>query len=85
VAFGIGESDAFTPELGVKGTIFVQEISDDLLLVAIEPSGDHSDEDLQSHGGSWGCKRRRIHSTEYTENPQEFNSVAPTDFFHYSG
>src|SRR5262249_11991763 len=84
-AFGIGKSDAFTPKLGVKGAVLFQKIGDDLLLVAIEPSGDHGDEDLQNHGGSWGCKRRRIHSTEYTANPQEFNGVAPTDLFNITG
>jgi hypothetical protein len=54
-------------------------------VVAVDPAGDHGDENLQNHDGTWGCKRQCTHSTEYTENPQEFNSVAPTDFFHYSG
>jgi len=36
-------------------------------------------------GGSRGCKRRYTHSIEYTENPQEFNGVAPTDFFNTTG
>src|ERR1051326_6872824 len=31
-AFGIGKSDAFTPELGVKGAVLFQKIGDDLLL-----------------------------------------------------
>jgi hypothetical protein len=53
-AFGIGESDAFTPEFGVEGTVFFQEIGDDLLLVAIDPAGNHGNEDLEDHDDSWG-------------------------------
>jgi hypothetical protein len=43
-----------TPEFDVERAVFFQEIVDDLLLLAVDPSGDHGDEDLQNHDGSWG-------------------------------
>jgi hypothetical protein len=53
-AFGIGEADASTTEFGMEGVVFFQEIGHDLLLVAMDPTGDHGDEDLQNHSDSWG-------------------------------
>jgi hypothetical protein len=38
----------------VEGAVFFQETSDDLLLVAVDPAGDHGDQDLQNHGDYWG-------------------------------
>jgi hypothetical protein len=37
----------------VKGAVFFQEMGDDLLLAAIAPTGNHGDENLQNHSGSW--------------------------------
>src|SRR5262249_203469 len=81
-AFGIGEAEALTTEFGVERTVFFQKISDDLLLMAIDPAGDHGDEDLQNHGNSWDCEYRRAHSIEYIANPRDFNGVASADFFN---
>jgi hypothetical protein len=53
-AFGIGEAEASITEFSVKSAVFFQEISDDLLLVALDPTGDHGDENLQNHSSSWG-------------------------------
>jgi hypothetical protein len=53
-AFSVSESDATPPKLGMEGTVFFQEIGNNLPLLAIDPSGDHSDEDMQNHAGSWG-------------------------------
>ena len=39
----------------MEGTVFFQEIGDDLLLVAIDPAGNHDDEDLQHHSEPWRC------------------------------
>src|SRR5215831_12178296 len=36
-------------ELGFEDTIFLKEIHDDLLLVPLEPSCDHGDQDLEDH------------------------------------
>jgi hypothetical protein len=55
--FGIGAADASTTGFGVESAVFFQEIGDELLLVAIDPAGEHGDKDLQNHGDSWGCKR----------------------------
>src|SRR5262249_12262080 len=81
-AFGIGEADALTTEFGVERTVFFQKIRDDLLLMAIDPAGDHGDEDLQNHGNSWDGEYRRDHSTEYTVNPRDFKRIAPPDFYN---
>jgi hypothetical protein len=78
-AFGIGAADALITKLSVKGATSFQEIGDDRLLVTIDPAGDHGDENLQYHGDSRDCKRRDIHSIEYTANPQEFNEVTSAD------
>src|SRR5262245_59262887 len=84
-AFGIGEAGALTTKFGVERTVFFQKISDDLLLMAIDPAGDHGDEDVQNHGNSWDGEYRRDHSTEYTVNPRDFNRVASADFFNTTG
>jgi hypothetical protein len=56
-AFGLGAADASTTEFRMKSALFFQEVGDDLLLVAIDPAGEHGDKNLQNHGDSWGCKR----------------------------
>jgi hypothetical protein len=53
-ALSISEADAPITEFGVEGTVFFQKICDDLLLMSVDPTGDHGDEDLQNHDGSWG-------------------------------
>jgi hypothetical protein len=60
-------------------------VGDDLLPVAIDPAGDHGDEDLEDYDDSWGCQGERTHLIGYTENPQEFNGVALADFFNHMG
>src|SRR5262245_26203556 len=85
MAFGIGESDTSPTKLRMEGSILFQEIGNNLLLVAIDPAGDHGEEDLQNHGDSWGDDYRRAHSIEYTENPRDFNRVASADFFNSIG
>jgi hypothetical protein len=85
MAFGIGESDTSPTKLRMEGSILFQEMGDNLLLVAIDPAGDHSDEDLQNHGDSWGDDYRRAHSIEHTVNPRDFNRVASADFFNTTG
>jgi hypothetical protein len=51
-AFSIGEANASITEFGVKGAVFFLEVGNDLLLVPIDPAGDHGDKDWQNHGDS---------------------------------
>jgi hypothetical protein len=81
-AFDIGEADASTTEFGMEGAVFFQEIGNDLLLVAIDPTGDHGDADLQNHGDSWCWEYRCAHWIEYTENPRDLNGGASADFLN---
>src|SRR5215510_7104315 len=81
----LDQAGALTTKFGVERTVFFQKISDDLLLMAIDPAGDHGDEDVQNHGNSWDGEYRRAHSTEYTVNPRDFNGVASADFFNTTG
>jgi hypothetical protein len=73
-AFGIGEANVSATEFGMESAVFFQEIGNDLLLVAINPTGDHGDKDLQNHGDSWGWEYRCVHLIEYTENPRDLNT-----------
>jgi hypothetical protein len=36
-------------EVGFEDAVLFLEVSDDLLLVPLEPAGDHGDEDMQDH------------------------------------
>ena len=46
-AFGVGESQPAAAELGFEDAIFLLQIRDHLLLVPLEPAGDHGDEDMR--------------------------------------
>jgi hypothetical protein len=41
-------------KLGCEYAIFFFEVRDDVLLMPVDPAGDHRDEDWQYHGGSSG-------------------------------
>ncbi len=56
-AFGVGKPQAAATKLRFEDTIFLNQVRDDLLLVTLEPSGDHGHEHLQGHGVSSGWKR----------------------------
>ena len=47
VSFGIGEAYGLVAQFRFENAVFFLEVGDDLLLVAIEPAGDHSDEDVE--------------------------------------
>src|SRR5215831_19847808 len=81
-ALGIGEASSLFWQLGFEHLIFCFEVGDDVLLVSIDPTGHHGDENLQNHGDSWGCEYRRAHLSEYTANPRDFNGVASANFFN---
>ena len=49
-AFDVGEPQLVAVEAGFQDTIFLLKIGDDVLLVTLDPAGDHSDEDVQDHG-----------------------------------
>jgi hypothetical protein len=48
-AFRVRQAQPAAAELGFEDTVFLQEIRDDLLLVPLEPSSDHGDEDVEDH------------------------------------
>ena len=48
-AFGIGEAQPTPTEVGFEDAVFLKEVGDDLLLVPLEPAGDHGDKDMQDH------------------------------------
>src|SRR5262245_55503908 len=81
-ALGIGEAYSLFWQLGLEHLIFCFEVGDDVLLVSIDPTRHHGDENLQNHGNSWGCEYRRAHLSEYTANPRDFNGVASANFFN---
>jgi hypothetical protein len=55
-AFRVRQAQPAAPELGFEDAIFLKEIRDDLLLVLLEPSGDHGDQDLENHSRSSGWR-----------------------------
>jgi hypothetical protein len=53
-ALSISEAAAPITEFCVEGAVFFQKLGDDLLLLSVDPTGDHGAEDLQKHDGSGG-------------------------------
>lgn len=48
-AFRVGEPQSVAIEVGFEDAVLFLEIGDDILLVPLEPAGDHGDEDMQDH------------------------------------
>jgi hypothetical protein len=48
-AFRVGEPQAVAAEVGFEDAVLFLEVGDDVLLVPLEPTGDHGDEDMQDH------------------------------------
>ena len=48
-ALCIGEPQPASTELGFEDAVCLKEIPDDLLLVPLEPLGDHGDQDVEDH------------------------------------
>jgi hypothetical protein len=53
-AFSVAQGHATARELGFENAVFFFEVSDDMLLMPIDPAGGHGDKDWQYHGGSSG-------------------------------
>jgi len=51
-AFCVRQAQPVAIEAGFEDAIFLKEICDDLLLVLLEPSSDHGDQDLENHSRS---------------------------------
>jgi hypothetical protein len=51
-AFRVRQAQPAATEPGFEDAIFLKEIRDDLLLVLLEPSSDHGDQDLENHSRS---------------------------------
>jgi hypothetical protein len=80
-AFSVVQAQAATRELRFENAIFFFEVDDDLLLVPIDPAGNHDDKDLQSQGGSSGWQRR-YGSMQPTTNLRKINTVPSADYFN---
>ena len=48
-ALGIGEAEPAVAELRFEGTVFREEICDDLLLMPLQPASNHSDQNMEDH------------------------------------
>ena len=55
-AFRVGEPQSAATEVGFEDAVLFLEVGDDVLLVPLEPAGDHGDEDMQDHGRSPGWR-----------------------------
>ena|SRR5215813_498164 len=55
-AFCVGQAQPPTAKLSFKDKILLMQIGDDLLLVTLEPSSDHGDQDVEAHGCSSGWR-----------------------------
>ena len=49
-ALSIGQAQLAPAEVGFEDTVSLGHIGDHLLLMALEPPGDHHDEHVQNHG-----------------------------------
>jgi hypothetical protein len=54
--FGVRQAQPAATEPGFEDAIFLKEIRDDLLLVLLEPSSDHGDQDWENHSCSSGWR-----------------------------
>ena len=80
-AFGVGQAQPAATELGFEDAVFLKEIGDDLLLVTLEPAGDHGDQDVEDHSRSSGWRHDDIVSVQYTPNLSNFNGVETAEIF----
>ena len=55
-ALGIGEPQSLRTELRFENTILFLKVSDHLLLVPLDPTSDHRDQDMEHHSRSSGGK-----------------------------
>ena len=56
-AFGVGQAQPAAAELGFEDAIFLLQIGDDLLLVTLDPAGDHGNQDMENHNRSSGWRQ----------------------------
>jgi hypothetical protein len=49
-AFGVSESQTATAEVRFEDTIFLKQICNHLLLIPLQPAGNHGDEHVKDHG-----------------------------------
>jgi hypothetical protein len=55
-AFGVGQAQLSAAELSFEDAVFLLQIGDDLLLVTLEPAGEHGEQELEDHGLSSGWR-----------------------------
>jgi hypothetical protein len=65
--FGIGEAEPVPLEFPFEQAVFLDEIRDDLLLVPLQPTGNHGDQDLEDHRHSSGERMMRSFGPIYTQ------------------
>jgi hypothetical protein len=51
-ALGVGEAEPGATEVGFEDTVCREEVGDDLLLVTLEPAGNHGHQELRIIAGS---------------------------------
>ena len=51
-ALGLGEAEPSVAELGFEHAVFRKEIRDDLLLMPLQPAGNHGDQNMEDHSRS---------------------------------
>jgi hypothetical protein len=49
-ALGIGEPQSLRAALSFENAVLLLKVRDHLLLLTLEPTGEHGDEDMQNHG-----------------------------------
>jgi hypothetical protein len=49
-ALEIGEPQSLRAELSFENAVFLLKVSDHLLLMPLEPAGEHGNKDMQNHG-----------------------------------
>ena len=82
-AFGVGEPQPAAAELGFETRFSSMQIGDHLLLVPLEPAGNHGDEDVENHGVPQ-VESRAMCALQYTVNLRYFNRVASAVYFNHT-
>src|SRR5712691_6319240 len=83
-ALGVGKTEPAAAVLGFEDAILLLKVGDHLLLVPIDPAGDHRDQDVKDHGLSSGWKCRRHCSAQYSPNLRSFKGVESAVYFNHT-
>jgi hypothetical protein len=83
-AFGLGQTQPSATKLSFEDAVFLAQIIDDLLLVILDPPGNHGDQNVKNHRCSSGWRQSRDRAVQYTLHLSNFNGVETAEIFNHT-